>query len=59
MTFWLKIAVLIFCLFPAGQLAYRAYNGDLGVNPIETITGADLFAGESQRHSATAHHRME
>jgi sulfoxide reductase heme-binding subunit YedZ len=35
---WLKPAVFIFCLFPFCQLGYRAYTGDLGVNPIETIT---------------------
>jgi sulfoxide reductase heme-binding subunit YedZ len=36
--FWLKAAVFIVCLIPAGQLAYAAYTGDLGVNPIEFIT---------------------
>jgi methionine sulfoxide reductase heme-binding subunit len=36
--FWLKAAVFIVCLIPAGQLAYAAYIGDLGVNPIEFIT---------------------
>ncbi|MGH7795330.1 MAG: sulfite oxidase heme-binding subunit YedZ [Candidatus Binatia bacterium] len=35
---WLKPAVFIFCLFPFCQLGYQAYTGDLGVNPIETIT---------------------
>jgi methionine sulfoxide reductase heme-binding subunit len=34
----LKLAVFILCLIPFGQLAYGAYTGDLGVNPIETIT---------------------
>ena len=34
----LKLAVFILCAIPAGQLAYDAYTGDLGVNPIETIT---------------------
>jgi sulfoxide reductase heme-binding subunit YedZ len=38
MTSWLKPAVFIGCLFPFGQLAYNAYTGDLGVNPIDTIT---------------------
>ena len=38
MTSWLKPAVFILCLIPAAQLAYQAYTGDLGVNPIETIT---------------------
>jgi sulfoxide reductase heme-binding subunit YedZ len=35
---WLKPIVFILCLIPLGQLAYQAYTGDLGVNPIETIT---------------------
>ena len=35
---WLKPAVFASCLIPFWQLAYRAYSGDLGVNPIETIT---------------------
>jgi sulfoxide reductase heme-binding subunit YedZ len=34
----LKLAVFILCLIPLGQLAHGAYTGDLGVNPIETIT---------------------
>ena len=38
MTVWLKPLVFILCSIPAGQLAYQAYTGDLGVNPIETIT---------------------
>jgi methionine sulfoxide reductase heme-binding subunit len=38
MTAWLKPAVFITCLVPAVQLAYKAYAGDLGANPIETIT---------------------
>ena len=38
MISWLKTAVLIFCLFPLSQLVFQAYSGDLGVNPIETIT---------------------
>jgi methionine sulfoxide reductase heme-binding subunit len=38
MLSWLKPAVFIACLFPFGQLAYKAYTGDLGVNPIEFIT---------------------
>ena len=33
-----KPAVFIACLIPFGQLAYNAYTGDLGVNPIEFIT---------------------
>lgn len=38
MTAWLKPLVFILCLIPAAQLAYQAYVGDLGANPIETIT---------------------
>ena len=34
----LKPAVFILCAIPFGQLAYNAYTGDLGVNPIDTIT---------------------
>src|SRR5258707_8332715 len=36
--FYLKPAVFTVCLIPFGQLAYRAYTRDLGVNPIDTIT---------------------
>ena len=35
---WLKTLAVITCLVPFGQLAYKAYTGDLGVNPIEFIT---------------------
>jgi methionine sulfoxide reductase heme-binding subunit len=35
---WLKPLVFIICSIPAVQLAYQAYAGDLGVNPIEFIT---------------------
>jgi sulfoxide reductase heme-binding subunit YedZ len=38
MISWLKPLVFLVCLIPFGQLAYNAYTGDLGVNPIETIT---------------------
>src|SRR5688500_19615430 len=38
MTPWLKPLVFILCSIPAGQLAYQAWIGDLGVNPIEFIT---------------------
>ncbi|HEY7713685.1 MAG TPA: protein-methionine-sulfoxide reductase heme-binding subunit MsrQ [Candidatus Binatia bacterium] len=38
MITWLKTAVLVFCLFPVAQLGHQAYGGDLGVNPIDTIT---------------------
>ena len=38
MITWLKLAVFIACATPATQLAYQAYTGDLGVNPIEYIT---------------------
>ncbi len=36
--FCLKPAAFTACLIPFGQLAYNAYTGDLGVNPIDTIT---------------------
>jgi methionine sulfoxide reductase heme-binding subunit len=35
---WLKRLAFAVCLIPFGQLAYNAYVGDLGVNPIDTIT---------------------
>ncbi len=38
MLLWLKSLVFILCSIPAGQLAYQAWIGDLGVNPIEFIT---------------------
>ena len=38
MTAWLKPLVFFLCLFPAAQLAYQTYAGDLGANPIETVT---------------------
>jgi len=38
MIAWLKPLAFIACLVPFAQLAYKAYSGDLGVNPIETIT---------------------
>jgi methionine sulfoxide reductase heme-binding subunit len=38
MLSWLKPAVFLACLFPFGQLAFKAYTSDLGVNPIEFIT---------------------
>ncbi len=38
MTTWLKPLAFILCSVPLGQLAYNAYVGDLGVNPIETLT---------------------
>ena len=34
----LKPFVFLLCLMPFGQLAYNAYIGDLGVNPIDFIT---------------------
>jgi sulfoxide reductase heme-binding subunit YedZ len=34
----LKPLVFLLCLIPFGQLAYAAYTGDLGVNPIDFIT---------------------
>ncbi len=38
MFFWLKPALFIACLIPFAQLVFNAYSGDLGANPIETIT---------------------
>ena len=38
MIAWLKPLLFAACAFPAAQLAYEAYTGDLGVNPIEYIT---------------------
>ena len=35
---WLKPLLFLLCAIPAAQLAYEAYIGDLGVNPIEYIT---------------------
>ena len=35
---WLKPSVFLICLIPFGQLAYRAYDADLGANPIDTVT---------------------
>jgi methionine sulfoxide reductase heme-binding subunit len=35
---WLKPIVFVICLIPLGQLAYRAYDADLGANPIDTVT---------------------
>jgi sulfoxide reductase heme-binding subunit YedZ len=34
----LKPFIFLLCLVPFGQLAYNAYIGDLGVNPIDFIT---------------------
>jgi sulfoxide reductase heme-binding subunit YedZ len=33
-----KFATFLACLIPLGQLGYRFYTDDLGVNPIETLT---------------------
>ena len=38
MLAYLKPVAFIICLIPIGQLLFRAYSGDLGANPIETIT---------------------
>ena len=38
MISWLKIIFWIACLLPFGQLLYNGFTGDLGTNPIETIT---------------------
>lgn len=35
---WLKPLVFLVCLIPLGQLAWDAYTGGLGVNPIEAVT---------------------
>jgi sulfoxide reductase heme-binding subunit YedZ len=34
----LKPAIFILCLVPLGQLLYNGYSGNLGVNPIDTVT---------------------
>ena len=38
MLSWLKPGLFAACLIPLGQLTLNAYRGDLGANPIETIT---------------------
>ena len=38
MITWLKPVLFFACVIPAAQLAYEAYTGNLGVNPIENIT---------------------
>lgn len=38
MISWLKLLLFAACASPAVQLAYEAYTGNLGVNPIEYIT---------------------
>jgi sulfoxide reductase heme-binding subunit YedZ len=35
---WIKTSVFIACLIPFGRLLFQAYTGNLGVNPVETIT---------------------
>lgn len=35
---WVKRAVFVICLTPLAWLAWRAFNDDLGANPIEAIT---------------------
>ena len=35
---WLKPAVFLLCLVPVLWLAYRAFTGGLGANPIEAVT---------------------
>src|SRR5438477_7533401 len=37
---FLKVAVFVACLVPLSLLGWRAYNGQLGANPIEFITHA-------------------
>jgi sulfoxide reductase heme-binding subunit YedZ len=34
----LKPAIFTLCLVPLGQLLYNGYSGNLGVNPIDTVT---------------------
>src|SRR5919109_382737 len=34
----IKPILFVICLIPLGQLAYRAYDADLGANPIDTVT---------------------
>jgi methionine sulfoxide reductase heme-binding subunit len=44
---WFYPAVFIGCLVPALQLGWQIYQGDLGVNPVETLehtTGEDALA---------------
>ena len=38
MLSYLKPLAFLICVVPFGQLLYRAYTGDLGANPIDTIT---------------------
>jgi sulfoxide reductase heme-binding subunit YedZ len=38
MLLWIKPILFVACLIPLGQLAYRAYDADLGANPIDTVT---------------------
>jgi methionine sulfoxide reductase heme-binding subunit len=38
MLLWIKPILFVVCLIPLGQLAYRAYDADLGANPIDTVT---------------------
>ena len=37
---WLKAAVFALCLVPLAHLAWQAWHGDLGANPIEFVTHA-------------------
>lgn len=44
---WFYPAVFVSCLVPALQLGWQVYQGDLGVNPVETLehaTGKDTLA---------------
>jgi sulfoxide reductase heme-binding subunit YedZ len=38
MTKWFKPVVFLACLIPLGLLGWKAYQGNLGANPIELIT---------------------
>ena len=35
---WLKPIVFLACLAPLARLAWKAYSGNLGANPVEVIT---------------------
>ncbi|MCP4493585.1 MAG: sulfoxide reductase heme-binding subunit YedZ [Gammaproteobacteria bacterium] len=38
MQTWVKPTLFIFCLLPLSALVWRGFAGDLGANPVETIT---------------------
>ena len=41
----LKPIVFLACLAPLARLAWKAYSGNLGANPIEVITGSSPDSG--------------